>query len=144
MPNVSPLILAGGSGTRLWPLSRSLYPKQFLRRLDGKGGSLLQETLKYLPQAEHFAAPLILCNQAHRFLVQENLLEAGVNPRAIILEPLARSTAAAIAVGALIVAGDNPEGILFVMPSDLVIQDQIGFAAAADRAIRVSAEGYLV
>src|ERR1044071_10062919 len=90
-----PVILSGGSGTRLWPLSRELYPKQLLP-LVGKG-TMLQETLARLAGVADVGAPLVVCNESHRFLVAEQLLERGTKPQAILLEPVGRNTAPAVA-----------------------------------------------
>ncbi len=95
---IVPVILSGGSGTRLWPLSRTMYPKQFIRFFNGQG-SLLGATLARI-DAGGFAAPIIICNNDHRFLVREELARAALAPAAIILEPVARNTAAAVAVAA--------------------------------------------
>src|SRR5688500_16728188 len=94
-----PVILSGGSGTRLWPLSRELYPKQLLP-LVGKG-TMLQETLARLVGVPDVAAPIVVCNESHRFLVGEQLHAAGSSPQAIVLEPVGRNTAPAVAVAAM-------------------------------------------
>src|SRR4029453_1620744 len=96
---IVPVILSGGSGTRLWPLSRTMYPKQFIRFFNGKG-SLLGATLRRIDDAG-FAAPVIICNNDHRFLVREELARAAIKQETIILEPVARNTAAAVAVAAI-------------------------------------------
>jgi mannose-1-phosphate guanylyltransferase/mannose-6-phosphate isomerase len=98
---IVPVILSGGSGTRLWPLSRAMYPKQFIRFFDKEGLSLLGATLQRLGTDESFAPPLILCNSDYRFLVREELARAGIEAQAIIHEPVACNTAAAVAVAAL-------------------------------------------
>ena len=139
-----PVILSGGSGTRLWPLSRSMYPKQFIRFFNGQGSSFLGSTLSRLGPSLGFEAPTLLCNNDHRFLVKEELDKAGITPRAIILEPVARNTAAAIAVAALSVSRENPGAILVVMPSDHAITDDVRFTEAVRRAAKVAATGRLV
>jgi mannose-1-phosphate guanylyltransferase/mannose-6-phosphate isomerase len=139
-----PVILSGGSGTRLWPLSRAMYPKQFIRFFDDGDPSFLGATLRRLPPSEGFAPPILLCNNDHRFLVREELERAGIMPEAIYLEPVARNTAPAIAVAALAVAARDPEGVLIVMPSDHVIEDKAAFAGAVRRAGPVAAAGRLV
>jgi mannose-1-phosphate guanylyltransferase / mannose-6-phosphate isomerase len=139
-----PVILSGGSGTRLWPLSRAMYPKQFIRFFSGQNASFLGSTLMRLTAHEGFEQPTLLCNNDHRFLVKEELDRAGISPRAIILEPVARNTAAAIAVAALSVSRDNPAAIMVVMPSDHAIKDETRFTEAVRRAAKVAATGRLV
>src|SRR5688572_19145991 len=94
-----PVILSGGSGTRLWPLSRELYPKQLLP-LVGKG-TMLQETLARLAGVADLGPPIVVCNEQHRFLVAEQLREAGAGTATILLEPIGRNTAPAVAVAAM-------------------------------------------
>ena len=144
MSRIFPIVLSGGSGTRLWPLSRSMFPKQFIRFFDENEPSFLGATLERLDIAGGFEAPILLCNNDHRFLVKDELDRAGITPGAIYLEPVARNTAAAIAVGALAVLSQDPEGILAVMPSDHVIADEPGFVDAVRKAARVAATGRLV
>jgi mannose-1-phosphate guanylyltransferase/mannose-6-phosphate isomerase len=144
MDGIVPVILSGGSGTRLWPLSRTMYPKQFIRFFDGQTSSFLAATLKRLPAEAGFAAPIVVCNNDHRFLVAEEAQRAGVTPSAIVLEPLARNTAPAAAVAALMVARQDPAGIVALMPSDHVIEDEPGFVAAVCRAAEVARTGKLV
>jgi mannose-1-phosphate guanylyltransferase / mannose-6-phosphate isomerase len=144
MSTIFPVILSGGSGTRLWPLSRSMYPKQFIRFFNGQNSSFLGAALQRLPQAQGFAEPILLCNNDHRFLVKEELDRAGITAKAIILEPIARNTAAAIAVAALAAARENPNAIIAVMPSDHVVKDEAKFAEAVKRAAKVAATGRLV
>ncbi len=144
MPPIFPIILCGGSGTRLWPLSRAMYPKQFIRFFSDKGATLLGETLKRLGPDDGFAPPIILCNNDHRFLVKEETARAGIEPRAIILEPIARNTAPAIAVAALAACRDDENAILAVMPSDQVVKYGARFVAAVRRAAEIAATGKLV
>jgi mannose-1-phosphate guanylyltransferase/mannose-6-phosphate isomerase len=149
MTPIYPVILSGGSGTRLWPLSRSMYPKQFINFFNGRGfnghsRSFLGATLKRLAQDNGFERPLLMVNNDHRFLVQEEVEKAGIAPRAIVLEPVARNTAAALAVAALVLARDNPNGVMVVMPSDHVIRDDARFVEAVRRAAIVAATGRLV
>ena len=124
-------MLSGGSGTRLWPLSRAAYPKQFLP-LDGGERSLIQETVARVT-GPGFAEPMIICNDDHRFLVAEQMRTLGRQPGAIILEPVGRNTAPAVAVAALRAmqdAGEGGDALLLVLPSDHVIRDQGAFHAA--------------
>ena len=144
MTAIYSVVLSGGSGTRLWPLSRAMYPKQFIRFSDDQGSSFLAATLKRLPSEQGFAPPIVVCNDDHRFLVKEEAERAGVTPRAVVLEPVARNTAPAAAVAALLVDGKDPAAILVVMPSDHVIEDQPGFVAAVRLAAEVAETGKLV
>ena len=144
MSLIVPVILSGGSGTRLWPLSRSMYPKQFINFFNGNGTTLLGATLGRLPTAAGFSAPIILCNSEHRFLVKEELDRASLQAKAIILEPVARNTAAAITVAALAAIHDDPQAILVVMPSDHAVRDEARFSDAVRRAATVAATGKLV
>jgi mannose-1-phosphate guanylyltransferase / mannose-6-phosphate isomerase len=144
MSQIYPVLLSGGAGTRLWPLSRAMYPKQFIRALAGPGPCLLAATLQRTASEPGFAKPIIVCNSDHRFLVEEEAALAGVTPRAIVLEPVARNTAPAIAAAALLVEADDADGILLVMPSDHVIDDRRNFLAAVRGAAEVAASGKLV
>ena len=105
MSVIHPVILSGGTGSRLWPLSRTLFPKQLLA-LAGEN-SLIQDTV-LRTQGAGFEAPLIICNTEHRFLIAEQMREAGIAPRAIVLEPMGRNTAPAAATAALMIAGVDP------------------------------------
>jgi len=138
---IYPVILSGGSGTRLWPLSRRSYPKQLLPLVSED--TLLQETALRVHETGAFAPPLILCNDAHRFIIAEQLRARNIEPLAIALEPVARNTAPAIAAAALIVAEQDPDGILLVLPSDHVIRDLPAFHAAVDTACEAARRGAL-
>jgi mannose-1-phosphate guanylyltransferase/mannose-6-phosphate isomerase len=137
-----PVILSGGSGTRLWPLSREAYPKQVLPLVGEL--SLLQQTwlrLRGLPGAD---APLVVANEEHRFMVAEQLRQAGATPAALILEPVGRNTAPAIAVAALQAQAGGADPVLLVLPSDHVIRDEAGFRAAVLAALPAAQAGRLV
>jgi mannose-1-phosphate guanylyltransferase/mannose-6-phosphate isomerase len=140
MANIYPVILSGGSGTRLWPLSREHYPKQLLA-LTGQN-TLLQETVKRLDGLSSCSAPIVVCNEEHRFLVAEQLRQIGCAPQAILLEPAGRNTAPALTLAALSAA--DPESILLVMPADHVIQDNTAFLAAVQKGYRAALAGRLV
>jgi mannose-1-phosphate guanylyltransferase / mannose-6-phosphate isomerase len=144
MSDVYPVILSGGSGTRLWPLSRAMYPKQFIRFFSGQSASFLAAALTRLGQDSSFRPPILLCNNDHRFLVREEVDRSGLKPHAIVLEPIARNTAPAIAVAALVALKDNPNAILAIMPSDHVVKDEKRFAEDVKRAAEVAASGKLV
>ena len=132
---LTPVILSGGAGTRLWPLSRELYPKQLLALIGER--TMLQQTALRL-EGLAATAPVIVCNEAHRFLVAEQLRQINIEPRAMVLEPFGRNTAPAIALAAhaaLRSAGSDPQAdpILLVLPADHVIRDVPAF----QKAIRV-------
>jgi len=138
---IQPVILSGGSGTRLWPVSRRARPKQLLA-LAGPH-TLLQDTALRVHDPASFAAPLVLCNDDHRFVIAEQLREVGITPAGIVLEPAARNTAPAIAVAALLTAARDPEATLLVLPSDHVIRDPGAFREAVARADAAAREGRL-
>lgn len=138
---VIPVLLSGGVGSRLWPVSREGRPKQFLP-LNGEG-SMLQQTWTRLAGVTP-AAPVVVCNDEHRFLVAEQFREIGAGTGAIILEPEGRNTAPAIALAALSVVDDQPDALLLVLPADHYIRDRDAFAGAVQRAIPVAASGHLV
>jgi mannose-1-phosphate guanylyltransferase/mannose-6-phosphate isomerase len=138
MTQVIPVILAGGTGSRLWPLSRELFPKQFHALFSDC--SLLQETLARAGRVTD-EAPIIVCNEEHRFLVAEQCRALGTDWRRIILEPEGRNTAPAIGLAAL---AAPPEAVLLVLPSDHLIRDATRFAAAVQRAVVAAAQGGLV
>lgn len=138
---VFPVIMCGGSGTRLWPVSRKSYPKQFSPLFPG--GSLFQRTLTRLKDRGH-ADPLLLTNEDFRFIVAEQMDEVGVGATRIIVEPVGRNTAPAVCVAARIVAEQDPDGVLLVLPSDHLIADEDAFAAATVAAVEAAREGQLV
>jgi mannose-1-phosphate guanylyltransferase/mannose-6-phosphate isomerase len=137
-----PLILSGGSGTRLWPVSRKNLPKQFLA-LAGKG-TLFQQTIARTRQLPHVAAPIVVASEDHRFLAADQLLEAGIDDATIVLEPLARNTAPAIALGALQALRNDPDAVLLVLPADHLIGDTGAFVEAVQQALPLAAQGWLV
>ncbi len=139
---IHPVILSGGAGTRLWPLSRALYPKQFMA-LAGEA-SLLQQTAARVADPLRFAAPLIVSNDEHRFVVAEQLRAQGISPSGILLEPVARNTAPAACAAALRLAERDPAALLLLLPSDHYIADCEGFLQAVARAAAAAAEGWLV
>ena len=124
-----PVILSGGAGTRLWPLSRELYPKQLLRLVAER--TMLQETVARTEGLPGLAPPIVVCNENHRFMVAEQLRELGTAPQAIVLEPQGRNTAPAAAIAALLVSGGaDADPVLLVLPADHVITDVPAFQAA--------------
>jgi len=136
---IIPVILSGGSGTRMWPLSRSHYPKQFLPLVTEN--SLLQDTVTRLPANADMCAPMVICNQDHRFMVAEQMHQLGIEPTAILLEPFGRNTAPAVALAALNAEADD---VLLILPADHVISDHQALAAAIEAAVSAARDGALV
>ena len=140
-----PVILSGGAGTRLWPLSREHHPKQLIALLDDD--TLLQATARRLALVEDAQRPIVVCNEEHRFMVAEQLRAIGVSPAAVMLEPMARDTAPAIAAAALEALAQCDEGddpVLLILPSDHVIRNDARFADAVRLASREAVRGGLV
>ena len=137
-----PVLLAGGSGSRLWPLSRSLYPKQFLPLASSQ--SMLQETVSRLEPLIGLQPPITVCNEEHRFLVAEQLRETGHEGGPILLEPEGRNTAPAIALAALQAEQSSPGSLLLVMPADHVIEDARALVDAVEASREQAQEGALV
>src|ERR1700683_2120074 len=138
---IHPVILSGGSGTRLWPMSRTHYPKQFLPLAGDK--SLLQQAALRVAGAPGFAAPLVIANEELRFLIAEQLREIGAAPQALLLEPVGRNTAPAVCIAALRLAASDPGALMLVMPSDHTIDDPAAFLAAVDCAAAAARAGFL-
>src|SRR5438477_6184955 len=139
---IYPVILSGGSGTRLWPMSRSLYPKQLLALFGDT--SLLQQTVSRIAAKPDFTPPVIVANEEHRFIIAEQLREIGVEPAALLLEPVGRNTAPAAAVAALRIAESAPDALMLVMASDHAIRDTLAFHEAIERAAKAGKAGRLV
>ena len=151
---VQPVILSGGSGSRLWPLSREHYPKQLLAPFGEY--TLLQETVRRLSglaeqhpagealEAVEVAPPLVVCNEAHRFLVAEQLRQAGQDQEKILLEPEGRNTAPAATLAALRVAAADPATLMLIMPADHLIQDVAAFHRAVSCAMKWAADGAIL
>lgn len=139
---IYPVILAGGQGQRLWPLSRPTHPKPFLELIGAQ--SLLRQTAARVSEPHRFAAPLVICNHRHRFLVAEQLRRQQNEPQRIVLEPVARSTAPAACTAALMVAERDPQALLLLLPSDHFIADETGFRRAVRRAADAAAQGRIV
>jgi len=139
IPQIVPVVLSGGAGTRLWPLSRSRRPKQLLSLTAAE--TMLQLTVQRTPADAGFAEPLIVANGAHADMIEDQLAEAGAINPLLILEPVGRNTAPAIALAALALAADQP---MLVMPSDHVIADVDAFRAAVQAALPLTEQGWLV
>lgn len=139
---IVPVLLSGGTGSRLWPLSREAYPKQLLSLLGEK--TLLQETALRTSSNAMFANPLVIANAEHRFVIGEQLREAGINDAKIVLEPVGRNTAPAVAVAALIAMEANPDAIILATPVDHWIGNRDAFLAAVERGLHAARSGKLV
>jgi mannose-1-phosphate guanylyltransferase/mannose-6-phosphate isomerase len=137
-----PVVLSGGSGTRLWPLSREALPKQLLPLVSEK--SVLQETVTRLLGLPQLAPATVVCNENHRFMVSEQLGAMQLPTPKIVLEPVGRNTAPAVAVAAILTLRTNPEAVLLVLPSDHLIEDTKAFHRAVQQAEGLAEQGYLV
>jgi mannose-1-phosphate guanylyltransferase/mannose-6-phosphate isomerase len=139
---IVPVVLAGGVGNRLWPLSREAHPKQFLSLLGSR--SLVQETLLRYADRRRFAAPIIVTNEATRFLLADQVQEIGQGDATLVLEPVGRGTAPAIALAALLAMERDAAAILIVAPSDHMIGDMAAFRGSLENALAAAQAGYLV
>ena len=138
---IHPIILCGGSGTRLWPLSRTAYPKQLLQLVGDQ--TMLQDTARRF-SASDLAPPLLICNEAHRFILAEQLRQIDLTPQRIMLEPVGRNTAPAAAVAALMLTKDAADALMLITPADHVVADAEGLRAAIEEARPLAEVGYLV
>ena len=132
---LQPVILCGGSGSRLWPLSRESFPKQFLKLTELSNKSLLQNTILRLKKLKNIQSPILICNEKHRFIVAEQLREINIKPNSIILEPEGKNTAPAVAIGTLRSRDDLKESILIILAADHAIKD-------VDKYLEVVGQGY--
>lgn len=139
---VVPIILSGGTSARLWPLSRAALPKQFLPLVTSR--TMLQETALRLRGHSAFAAPIVVCHADHRFLVAEQLRAVDCAAGRVVLEPAARNTAAAVALGAQLAEADRHDSVLLVLPADHLIADVDAFHAAVKTAAQAARAGHLV
>jgi len=139
---IVPVILAGGSGTRLWPLSREFYPKQLINMYNQH--TMLQNTVLRLDSTDGMDAPLVVCNDVHRFMTAEQLHQIDVTPRAIILEPAAKNTAPAIALAAIQLTAQGEDPVMLVLPADHRINDVSAFHQGIQKGKTLADEGYLI
>src|SRR5580704_17781474 len=135
---IHPVIMSGGAGSRLWPLSRQLYPKQLLP-LAGER-TMIQETVERV-KGPGFAATIVVCNQEHRFLIAEQMRSCGIEKPTIMLEPVGRNTAPVAAVASLLLAELDPWALVLLMPADHVVEDKVAFAKAVEIAAAAAREG---
>lgn len=140
--NIVPVILLGGSGTRLWPVSRKNHPKQFLNLTGDQ--TLLQATLSRLDGVENLDSSVVLCNEEHRFTTAEQLTEMNRELGDIILEPVGKNTAPAVAIGALRALQKHDDALLLILPADHVIKDTVAFQKAISLAAKAAANDNLV
>ncbi|THB76093.1 MAG: mannose-1-phosphate guanylyltransferase/mannose-6-phosphate isomerase [Desulfobacteraceae bacterium] len=139
---IIPVILAGGSGTRLWPLSRQLFPKQMIAITDEF--TMLQNTVKRLQGADNLLDPMVICNEEHRFMAAEQLRQIEVTPHTIILEPVGKNTAPAIALAACKALENDDDPVLLVLPADHVIENQENFHQAIQEGMTFALQDYLI
>lgn len=139
---VHPVILSGGSGSRLWPISRSYHPKQLQQLVSSH--SMLQDTALRFDDLQRFPNPVIVCNHEHRFIIAEQLREVNLSPALQILEPVGRNTAPAAAVASLCVQSYDPDGVLLLMPADHRISAKDAFLAVVETGAIAARAGHLV
>ncbi|MFD1880622.1 mannose-1-phosphate guanylyltransferase/mannose-6-phosphate isomerase [Paracoccus pacificus] len=139
---ITPVILSGGSGTRLWPLSRKSYPKQFASLLGDR--TLFQQAAQRFADSASYAAPVIITGSDFRFIVTEQLAEVGIDPGAVIIEPEPRNTAPAVLAGALYLISQDPDAVMLIAPSDHAIPDSAAFRDAVRRGLSAVAQGKLI
>ena len=142
--NLVPVILCGGQGSRLWPLSRKNYPKQFLNLNSKSDNSLLQQTLQRLQKIKDLTDPILICNESHRFIVAEQMREINVTPSSIILETIGKNTAPAITLAALKSLETKTDPILIVLASDHLIKDKEGFLKSLNSAINIAERNRII
>ena len=142
---IIPIILCGGKGTRLWPLSRQSFPKQFLALYGDNKKSLLQQTQERISFLSGITEPIIICNEEHRFLVAQQMRDINVKPKAIILENEGKNTAPAIALGAIKALEEEQEDqLLLILSADHIIRDLNIFIKVLQQGCKLALENYLV
>ena len=135
---IVPVILCGGSGSRLWPLSRESFPKQYLSLIKNSKYSLLQNTIKRISNIKNIISPILICNEEHRFIVLDQLNQINIKPSAIILEPVGRNTAPAITISALQALKDYQNPKLLVLAADHEIKNKNEFINTIEKGIYYS------
>lgn len=140
--HIIPVLLSGGSGSRLWPVSRERYPKQLLPLCGDQ--TMIQETALRVGRDHGFADPIIICNQEHRFAIAEQMMQAGVQPTHLVLEPCGRNTAPAAAIAALLARRQHPDAMVLLLPADHAILNAAAFHEAVMAGAQTAATGMLV
>ena len=141
---ITPVILCGGSGTRLWPLSRASFPKQYLEINPQKINIFFQETINRIKIYENIVDPIVICNEEHRFIVAEQLREINVKAKSILLEPVGRNTAPAITIASLKAVESDQNSILLILPADHIIREPENFIKVINKAVSYAKEGNLI
>ena len=141
---IIPVILCGGSGSRLWPLSRESFPKQYLEIRPGESLTFLQKTIDRIKSCKNIDDPIIICNEEHRFIVAEQVREINIKPKAILLEPIGKNTAPAITIASLKANDLTKDPILLVLPADHIIQDEKIFVHVINKALDYVNDGKIV
>jgi mannose-1-phosphate guanylyltransferase/mannose-1-phosphate guanylyltransferase/mannose-6-phosphate isomerase len=136
---IVPVLLSGGTGSRLWPLSRETYPKQLLSLLGER--TLLQQTALRVADPQLFADPMVIANAEHRFAIGEQLRAVGVSDPTIVLEPVGRNTAPAVAIAALLANEADPDAVILVMPVDHWVRDHAAFRSAVSAGLTAARQG---
>ena len=139
---IVPVLLSGGTGSRLWPLSRETCPKQLLSLLGEK--TMLQQTALRVADPSLFSAPMVIANAEHRFAIGEQLRAAGISDPTIVLEPFGRNTAPAVAIAALLASETDPDAIILAMPVDHWVRDPAAFGAAVATGLTAARHGRFV
>ena len=141
---IQPIILSGGSGTRLWPISRESFPKQYIAVNSSSNLTLLQRTQKRLEGLQHVDSPIIICNENQRFIVAEQMREIKIKPKSIILEPFKRNTAPAVTIAALKAIENGIDPILLILSADHEIKDKKEFQKVIKKGVEYATNGHLV
>ena len=142
--SILPIVLCGGTGTRLWPLSRESYPKQYLTISDDEPFSFVQKTVKRIESISNIECPIFVCNEEHRFLVAQQIKDIGIKPNAILLEPEGKNTAPAITVAAIKASQSSSDKVILVLPSDHIIEDLNNFQKVIKTGLEYANNGKIV
>ena len=141
---IVPVILSGGTGSRLWPLSRASYPKQYLEIKPKESISFFQETINRIKLYENIDDPIVICNEEHRFIVAEQMRKINVKPKSILLEPIGRNTAPAITIASLKAIESDANSIILVLPADHIIREPNKFIKVISKAVSYAKNGNLI